>query len=283
MLAAAVIVFREALEAALVISIVLAATTGVAGSRRWVSYGIVAGIAGAVIVAAFADQISDAFGGSGQELFNAVILFTAVAMLAWHNIWMQRHGKELARHLGSVAASVRAGGRPLSVLAIVVGAAVLREGAETVLFLYGILVGSSASEIPATLLGGVIGLGIGAVVGALLYLGLLRIPSRYLFSVTSIMVSLLAAGLAAQGVAYLAAAGIIPGLGATLWDSSWLLSESSLPGRLLHTLIGYIEQPTSVQLAVYLATLIGITLAARLVAAAAPAHRSQQPQKAAGE
>src|SRR3546814_5741933 len=127
--------------------------------------------------------------------------------------------------------------RPLSVLAVIVGIAVLREGAETVLFLYGIIVGSSAETLPATFAGGLLGLVLGAAAGALLYLGLLRIPGRYLFSVTGAMVTLLAAGLAAQAVTFVAAAGLIDGIGPVLWDSSWLLSEGSIPGRLLHTLI----------------------------------------------
>src|SRR3546814_4807419 len=80
MLAAAVIVFREALEAALIVGIVLAATKGVIGSRRWVAGGIAAGILGAALVALFADRIGNAFGGNGQELFNAFVLGAAVLM-----------------------------------------------------------------------------------------------------------------------------------------------------------------------------------------------------------
>jgi len=279
MLAAAVIVFREALEAALIVGIVLAATKGVIASRRWIAGGVLAGVAGAGLVALFADRIADAFGGNGQELFNAAVLGTAVLMLAWHNIWMKRHGRELARHLGSVAEQVRAGGQPLSVLAIVVGIAVLREGAETVLFLYGIIVGSTADTLATTFAGGLLGLALGAAAGALLYLGLLRIPGRHLFSVTGAMVTLLAAGLAAQAVSFLAAAGIIDSLGPTLWDSSGLLSQDSLFGRLLHTLVGYIDHPTLLQLAVYLAILVLIPVAARLAAGTG----QPLPQKAAGE
>jgi high-affinity iron transporter len=278
MLAAAVIVFREALEAALIVGIVLAATKGVIASRRWIAGGIAAGIAGAALVALFADRIGDAFGGNGQELFNAFVLGAAVLMLAWHNIWMKKHGRELAAHVGSVAEEVRAGGRPLSVLAVIVGIAVLREGAETVLFLYGIIVGSSADALPATFTGGVLGLALGGAAGALLYLGLLRIPGRYLFSVTGAMVTLLAAGLAAQAVTFVAAAGLVDSLGPVLWDSSGLLSESSLVGRLLHTLIGYIDHPTLLQLAVYLAVLVAIPVAARLANSSGP-----RPQGAVAE
>ncbi len=113
MLATAVIVLREVLEAALVVSIVLVATRGVVGRGAWISYGIVAGTLGALAVAAFADAISAAASGLGQEIFNATVLFIAVAMLGWHNVWMTRHGREMAANLKSVGTAVRVGDKPL--------------------------------------------------------------------------------------------------------------------------------------------------------------------------
>src|SRR5487761_674416 len=138
MLATAIIVFREVLEASLVVGIVLAASRGVPRRGLWVACGVVAGVLGAALVAAFADAISAAVNGIGQELFDAAILFTAVAMLGWHNIWMSRHGRELAESASQVGDAVRSGARPLYALGIVVGLAVLREGSEVVLFVYGI-------------------------------------------------------------------------------------------------------------------------------------------------
>ena len=93
MIAALIIVFREVLEAALVISIVLSSTRGLPGVGRWVSAGIAAGVVGAAIVAQFAGVISDTLNGYGQEIFNACVLLLAVAMLAWHTIWMSTHGR----------------------------------------------------------------------------------------------------------------------------------------------------------------------------------------------
>src|SRR5512137_3035675 len=130
MFGSAIIVFREVLEAALIIGIVLAASRGIATSRRWVALGVIAGIAGALIVAAGAGSISEAFEGIGQEILNAAMLFTAVLMLAWHSVWMRKHGAEIARAMRAVGHDVSAGTRPLHVLALVVGLAVLREGSE---------------------------------------------------------------------------------------------------------------------------------------------------------
>jgi high-affinity iron transporter len=253
-LAALIIVFREVFEAGLIIGIVMAVTRAVPMRGLWIGGGVVAGVLGACVVALFASALSSAFAGSGQELFNATILIIAVVMLTWHNVWMARHGREMAAELRAAGEAVVAGKSSLLALAIVVGVAVLREGSEVVLFLYGILAteGSSAGSVP---IGGVIGLALGAAVCALTYFGLLRIPQRYLFGATSVMIALLAAGMAAQAVAFLAQADILTALGSTVWDTSWLLSETSIPGRALHTLIGYSEQPSGMQLVVYVATL----------------------------
>ena len=145
MLATLIIVFREIIEAGLIVGIVLAASTGVRGRSLWVSYGVAVGVLGACLVAAFAGQLGALFEGAGQDLFNAAILALAVVMLTWHNVWMASHGRAMAREMREVGAAVAAGERPLFALAIVVGVAVLREGSEIVLFLYGIAAAGGAS------------------------------------------------------------------------------------------------------------------------------------------
>src|SRR5947209_1886821 len=178
MLAALIIVFREVCEAGLIIGIALAVTRAVSGRGWWISAGVLGGTLGACIVALFTGRLSDAFEGAGQELFNASILGLAVVMLTWHNVWMARHGRELAAEIRAAGEAVVAGRSSLAALAIVVGVAVLREGSEVVLFLYGILAseGSSGASVFA---GGLAGLVLGALVCALTYFGLLRIPGRY--------------------------------------------------------------------------------------------------------
>src|SRR3569623_1085569 len=167
MLGALIIVFREVLEAGLIVGIVLAATQGVAGRARWIAIGIGGGRAGAAIVAAFAGGISEAFQGSGQELFNACVLAIAVVMLMWHNAWMARHGREMAAEMRSIGAAVSEGAKPPTALAVVIGLAVLREGSEVVLFLYGIFAqGTSGASLLA---GGLLGIAAGAAFTGLTY------------------------------------------------------------------------------------------------------------------
>ena len=135
------------------------------------------------------------------------MLGVAVVMLMWHNVWMARHGREIAAEMRNVGTAVSEGAKPLTALAIVVGLAVLREGSEVVLFLYGIM--ASGTSGAALLLGGVLGIAAGAAFTALTYFGLLAIPNRYIFSVTSWLIALLAAGMAAQSVQFLNNAGVV--------------------------------------------------------------------------
>lgn len=262
MYSALLIVFREILEAALVISIVLAATRGVAGRGRFVALGLVAGTAGAILVAVFAETIAGMFAGVGQEVFNATILFVAVAMLAWHNIWMAQHGRELASNLKSVGAEVAVGAKPLYFLSVVTGLALLREGSEIVLFMYGLT--ASGNGASAMLTGGLLGLLAGTAVGFALYFGLLRISTRHLFTVTGVLILLLAAGMAAQASQYLMQAGYLPEY-APLWNMNGILPLNSLPGQILHALVGYVPSPTAVQLVFYIATAILIFVGGKML------------------
>ncbi len=103
------------------------------------------------------------------------------------------------------------------------------------------------------------------LLGAALYLGLLRIPSSRLFAVTGWMILLLAAGMAAQGAAFLVQADILPPLGESVWDTTALLADDGVPGRVLHTLIGYTARPYGIQVLFYLATLGGILALMKIV------------------
>jgi high-affinity iron transporter len=264
-LAALLIVFREVFEAGLIVGIVMAVTAGVAGRTFWIVGGVAAGVLGACVVALFTSGLSELFGGNGQEAFNAGILGFAVLMLTWHNVWMSRHGRELVAELRAAGEAVVAGSKSLLALAIVVAIAVLREGSEVVLFLYGVAAAQGGASL-AMVAGGLAGLILGSLVCLMTYLGLMTIPTRYLFSVTSALIALLAAGMAAQAIAFLEQANILTALDVTVWDTSWILSDSSFLGRALHTLIGYVDQPTAMQVVVYAATLAVIIVLMKLFA-----------------
>lgn len=263
MFGTAIIVFREVLEAAIIIGIVSAATRGIPGRNRWLTAGLLVGLAGSGMVAAFTDVIGALASGIGQELFNAIVLSIAVLMLAWHNIWMSSQGAALVTNAQSVGKDIRDGRSECSILLVVVGLAVLREGSETVLFLYGIAT-SDGGGVWSMALGALIGLLAGSTVGYLLYAGLLRVPMRWFFAATNMLVLLLAAGMASQAARFLIQADLLPGLAAPIWDTSAVLPEHSLPGMLLHGLIGYDARPAGMQLVFYICVLAAIGIGMKL-------------------
>lgn len=272
MLAAALIVFREVLEAGLIVGVVLAATEGVAGRAGWIAGGVAAGVVGAALVALFAQQLSEAFAGSGQAVFNAAILVAAVLMLSWHILWMSRHAREMVGEMKSLGRKLSAGETTLLAMATVVAVAVLREGSEVVLFLYGVAASGGAGPV-AMLGGGLIGVAGGAAISFLIYRGLLAIPTGSLFAVTNGLVALLAAGMAGQASVYLEQAGFLPSLGDQVWDTSWLLRDDSLVGRALHALVGYSDRPMGVQIATYVAVLTVLVAVGRRIGSAPRAQR----------
>jgi len=258
----AVLVFREVLEAALIISVVFAATRGVPGRSRWIGAGILTGVLGAVAVALSAGVIAEAAAGMGQELFNATVLFAAVVMIGWHAIWMATHGRQLAMQMQTIGSEVSVGQRPLAALLIVVAIAVLREGSEVVLFLFAQSAGGSGWVDVAG--GMALGIAGGCATGLALYFGLLRIPIRHFFTATNWLLLLLAAGMASQAARFLVQADFLPSLGPQLWDSSSVLSDRSILGQTLHALIGYDARPAGIQILFYIVTGALIAIGMRL-------------------
>lgn len=252
MLASSIIVFREILEIALILGVIGAATRGLAGRGKWIAFGIMGALAGSGLVAYFANEISEAAEGLGQEVFNAIILFAATALIGWTVIWMSTHAKQLSAHLKNVGKKIADGSLPMYSLAVVVAITGLREGSEIILFTHGILAsGTPGYEVFIGSMGGLVG---GTIIGAMLYLGLLQISPKYIFSVTSWLLIFLAAGMAANGAKYLVAADILTFWTSAAWNSGNIISQDGFIGQVLHALFGYSERPMGIQLAFYVAT-----------------------------
>jgi high-affinity iron transporter len=270
MFATALIVFRESLEAALFVGIVAAATRGIAGRGRWLVAGIAAGLLGAVGLALAADRVASWADGLGQDLVNASILALALGMLAWHAVFGQRHGREAAQDGRRIGAAVLGGERTPAVLSVVVALAVLREGAETVLFVAGLAGSESGAGRQWLMLGVPVGLAAGVAVGAVVYAGLSRVPAHRVFAVTNALIVVLAASIASQLARALAQAGLVDAWTTPLWDSSsWLAPDSAL-GTALHALLGYDARPSGLQVLFYVASIALIIAASRRVQRAAP-------------
>jgi high-affinity iron transporter len=186
-------------------------------------------------------------------------------MLAWHNIWMASHGAAMAANARTVGNNIRSGSSECSILLVVIGLAVLREGSETVLFLYGIAASYGGGTLSLAL-GALLGLFAGISVGYGIFAGLLRVSMRWFFAATNLLVLLLAAGMSSQAARFLIQADLLPGLAAPIWDTSMVLPEHSLPGMLLHGLIGYEARPAGMQLVFYFAVMVTIGIGMKLAA-----------------
>lgn len=274
MFATALIVFRETLEAALFVGIVAAATRGLTGRANWLAGGVFAGVIGALALAAGADKVSALADGIGQDLVNVGILSVALVMLAWHCIWVSTHGKEMSQNAKRLGSSVREGARAPRALVVAVALAVLREGAETVLFVTGLATGAPGSS-HSMLVGASLGVLGGVGLGLMIYFGLSRVKPQHLFAVTNVLILLLAAAIASQLARALAQSGLVEVWSGTLWDTSGTLATDSPAGILLHALVGYDARPSGLQLAFYLSTLLIIGLATRQV------QRHHQPRHGA--
>lgn len=257
MIAIATIIFRESLEIFLVISMVMAATLGLKGRTLFVTLGSCLGALGSIIIAFFVDIISSLVDGVGQEIFNAAIMFTSVMLLSSTIIWMKKYNLELKKNLEQVGKDLLTGKKPAYILIAVVALATFREGSEIVLFTYGVMLSSKLSLITIVFSGALGAIG-GLLVGFLLYIGLLKIARKHLFIVTSWMLILLAAGMAAQGAGFLIAADILPAITNQVWDSSHLISNNSFIGKILTVLIGYTPRPTGMELIFYCTVLLSV-------------------------
>jgi high-affinity iron transporter len=260
MYSTAIIIFREIFEIALLLSVIMAATHEIKGRWKIVFLGLGLGSFGAALVALFAGEISNMAEGMGQELFNALILFAATAMIGWTVIWMSRHARELSHHITKLGQDILAGEAGFYSMAIVIALAVLREGSEIVLFVYSMLAaGQPAAEIIA---GSFVGIAGGSIAGLLLYLGLIKISPKHVFLVTTWLLIFVASGMASIGASFLTAAGYFSNLTHTVWDTSSIIAENGIIGRTLHILIGYSQQPMQIQIIFYLTTFTILSLGA---------------------
>ena len=209
--------------------------------------------------------------GRGQDLFNAGVLSLTVVMVAWTIAWMRKHGAVMAVEARDAGARIRSGQAPLYLLAVTIGVA----GCATV-GAGGVSVGalpSGPTSQPGILGEFIVGGGAGAVIGALIYYGVLRAGIKSVFQLAAVLLAMLGAGLAAQAAGFLVSAGWLPPLIDPIWDSSMLLPDESALGQLAHALFGYISQPSAVQVAIYAAVLAAICW----LGLRAPARRQRQP------
>jgi high-affinity iron transporter len=280
-----VIALREGIEAALIVSIVLAylKQLGAADRSRLVWWGTAAA---AVLSAAVGTAIFVAgaeFEGAGEQVFEGLVTLAAVGVLTWMIFWMRRQGARIKSDLqAKVDSALMAGGLALAGLAFF---AVLREGIETALFLYaaakGTAVDGTAVAPAAQVTGAVLGLALAVILGALLYRGGIRMNLRSFFRVTGLILVVVAAGLFAFALHELQEAGWLAFLETHAFDLSASLPDDSGVGAIVRGLVGYQADPTWLEVVGWLGYLLVVGgLFLRSPAVSAPKSRPEHETSA---
>jgi high-affinity iron transporter len=259
MVAALLLAFREGLEAALILGIMLGILrrVGRPGQARVVWLGaVLAGLASLMAGIAF-QALGVAFEGAAEKIFEGSAMLLAAGVLTWMIFWMARQGRTVQTELERDVrrAAFAGGGWALFSLAFV---AVLREGIELALFLTAAAFTATAG---ATVVGGIVGLGAAAVAGWLLFATTRRLDVRAFFRVTSILLILFAAGLVAHGVHEFNEVGLIPPVVEQVWDLNPVLNEDSGLGQMLKALLGYNGNPSLTEVVAYAGYWVIVSLA----------------------
>ncbi len=262
MLAASLITFREGLEAALIVGIVLGylRKIGLSDRRGYVWGGVITAVIASLGVALGLQLIGAQFTGRGEEIFEGTAMFLATGVLTYMIFWMRYQGRFLKAALErDVQLAVSAGQN--WVLASLAFIAVFREGVETVLFLSAAAFVTAAGE---TLWGGLLGLAAAIVVGWFVFATAVRLDVRRFFDVTSIVLLLFAAGLLAHGVHEFQEAGLLPVVIEPVWDTNHILHEKSTLGSILKALFGYNGDPSLLEVVAYGGYWVVVATAVRL-------------------
>jgi high-affinity iron transporter len=256
--AAFIIALREGIEAALIVSIVLAYLRQLGRTDRshlvWWGTGLAVAISAVLGTVIF--TVGAEFEGTAEQVFEGLVTLTAVGVLTWMIFWMRRQGARIKSELQEkVDTALVAGGLALAALAFF---AVLREGVETALFLFAAAEGTAVEGggVAAQLLGAAIGLAVAIVLGVLLYRGGIRMNLRTFFKVTGVILLVVAAGLFAYSVHELQEAGWFPFLEAHAYDLSATLPDDEGIGAILRGLVGYNADPGVLEVLAWAAYLV---------------------------
>lgn len=240
------IVWRESVEALLVVGILYTWLRATPEGKRGLPYlwgGVAAGLALAFALALVLLGVSSWLSDEGQEWFQAIMSLAACALVVQMVVWMKKHGRTLKGELESGARTSVANDNWWGLL-VLVAIAVAREGSETVVFLYGtVSAGEGGSDMLMLAVAGVAGFAVALLTFWLLQLGGKLITWRRFFFVTEILLLLLAGSLLVGGLDHLISLDVLPTLVDPVWDSSWLLSDSTGVGKVLADFAGYRALP----------------------------------------
>ncbi len=241
LLSSVILVLREVLEAAVLISVLLALGRHQHLGARWLRWAVPVAAVGALWFASALEGVTDALDGAGQEVANAGL------QLSVYGLVLAVIALSAGRERGAAAPASAL--RVLMALALI--CAMVREGSEVALYIAGF----AADALRASVFtGAVIGAGIGVSLGILLYAALGMVSGPKGVRVCLGLLSLIGAGMVMQASMLLEQVDWLP-TGPPVWDSSGLLSEQSLTGQLMYAVFGYESSPGALQVTLYVVSL----------------------------
>jgi high-affinity iron transporter len=251
-----IITLREAFEASLILGIVYTylERIGARDSYRYVTWGGVLGLLVSVGMGIGVGYLSGPLLDLGPDLVGAAVIFAAVILLTWHAWWMQQHARSIRGQVQHRIEEARAAQR-LWMVGLIAFTGVFREGAETVLFLWGIMAQAGSTTGWGSVLGGVTGVAAAGAIGWAIFHGGRHLSLSKFFAVTTVFIMLLAAGLFSTGTGRLQGLGFLP-MGEPLWDTSSVLSDRTVLGGFLSGLVGYRARPSTLEVIAYIAYLV---------------------------
>lgn len=254
MLANYLIGLREGLEAALIVTILIAYIVKIARRdvlpRIWLGVGLAVLLALGIGAALTYGTVGLSF--AAQETIGGVLSIVATGLVTWMVFWMLRTARDLKGHLhGNIDRHLVGSGLGLVLVAFL---AVGREGIETALFIWAAVQATGETTLP--LVGAALGLVTAVALGWLIYKGMLRINLAKFFTWTGGILILVAAGVLSYGVHDLQEAGILPGLNSLAFDVSAAIPPDSWYGTLLKGTLNFSPATTWLELAAWLAYLV---------------------------
>ena len=266
MLQVALVIFREMLEISLILGIVLAATKSIKQARIYITAGIMGGFICSSILAFFITHLASTLSGFGEEMMDVVIIMITVVVVSGTAIWVKQSSIKLNEQVGKLSVELDNSLYARVMLVLVVTTTIFREGTEIVLFIHALAAAHSLSTLDYAI-GFAVGMLAGVGVAIAISYGLGRIAVKYLFSVSFVLLALVAASLASEAAGILTSLGVVDLLSAPMWDSGDYISDFSMVGKILKVLIGYNSKPNMLELIFYVMTLFLIYIASRIGAA----------------
>ncbi len=257
----AFVVFREGMEIALMLGIILAVTKRIYKSRVDIITGVILGVILASLFAFFIRSLALYWQDVEEEIFNTIIMLMTVIMISWTITWMNGYGTKVRQRFNNLSEKIHNNTASRIMLTLFVTTSLFREGVEIILLIYGITVSSNGSINHTSYLIGFLGGAFsGILLGSLIYLGLIKFAGKYIFKISEIMLLLIAAGLASEAAGLLTSSGIITMFSEQVWDSSWLVDDKSILGDMLRVILGYNAKPNILQFMFYISTIVFIQM-----------------------